>query len=198
MDRSRVTGLVLAGGRGTRMGSRDKGLQAFAGEPLVAHAIRRLGAQVGPLVVSARSLERYAAFGWPVVADLTADQAGPLAGIQAGLAVCETAYLVVVPCDAPFFPLDLVERLAAALDDARDDPLDAVFAKTVARTHPVFCLMRRPVAAALDRHLAAGGRSVTGWLHTLRVAAVSFADEAAFRNLNTLEDLDAASLSTRD
>jgi molybdopterin-guanine dinucleotide biosynthesis protein A len=195
IDLRHITGVVLAGGAGSRMGSVDKGLQPFRGEPLAAHVVRRLAPQVGTLIVSAnRNADRYAAFGAPVVADLGAAGAGPLAGLQAALRHCRTDYLVSVPCDAPFVPLDLVATLASAMDDdaldaARDTAVDVAFAATDVRTHPVFCLMRATVALSLDAYLASGGRAVHRWIATLRARAVSFADESAFRNFNTLDDL---------
>jgi molybdenum cofactor guanylyltransferase len=189
IDRSRITGLVLSGGLGTRMEAVDKGLVPFGGRPLAVHAVARLAPQVADVLVSAnRSLDRYASFGHRVVEDRVTGYAGPLAGIDAGLAACTTDHLVSVPVDAPFFPADLVASLAAAFDD----DTDAAVAITKARTHPVFCLMRTAVSADLARHLAAGGRSVTGWLGGLRVRAVSFADESAFRNLNDPDALRAA------
>ena len=195
IDRSRITGLVLAGGRGTRMGSVDKGLELFDGRPLVSHALTRLATEVGTLLISAnRHRDRYEALGRDddaaVIADRFADHAGPLAGLEAGLAACSTDYLVAVPCDAPFFPLDLVSCLARAFDE--DDVIDVAVAHTAVRTHPVFCMTRRDVAPALARHIADGGRRMHGWLATMRVRPVSFADESAFRNLNTIDELRAA------
>lgn len=199
IDARQITGVVLAGGTGSRMGSVDKGLQSFHGEPLVAHVVRRLGPQVGTLIVSAnRNADRYAAFGASVVADVTDERAGPLAGLQAALRSCRTGYLVCVPCDAPFLPTTLVETLASAFVDSAVGPagsnaVDLTFAETDVRSHPVFCLMRTTIAPSLDVYLASGERAVHGWLATLRARAVSFADETAFRNLNTLDDLrDAA------
>ena len=190
IDRSQVTGLVLAGGRGTRMGSVDKGLEVLDGRSLVAHALARLRPQVSVLMISAnRHRDRYEALGATVVADRFADYPGPLAGLHAGLVACTTDHLVAVPCDAPFFPPDLVPRLAAAF---ADEDTDVAIVGTPARTHPVFCLMRRNATTALERYIEGGGRRVHDWLETMRVHTVSFADEAAFRNLNTSEELRAA------
>lgn len=187
IDRARITGLVLAGGRGTRMGSVDKGLQPFRGEALVVHALRRLSLQVGEVLVSAnRNHARYERFGHRVVGDLDDSFAGPLAGFEAGLAACTTDWLVSVPCDAPFFPDDLVVRLAAGLDDA-----GIAIARTNERAHPIFCLMR--VDAARRVPPAADGRvSVGGWVARGRAVEVRFDDEAAFANLNTIADIERA------
>jgi molybdopterin-guanine dinucleotide biosynthesis protein A len=196
IERSRITGLVLAGGRGVRMGAVDKGLEPFDGRPLVAHAIARLANQVGPIVLSANQhRDVYESFGHPVVADRIDGHAGPLAGIDAALAGCATDFLVVVPCDAPFFPLDLVAQLANAFTlKVNEGPADradieAAVACTSVRTHPVFCMVRRATSAALTAYLEAGRRSVAGWLASLQSREVSFADEEAFRNLNTPQDL---------
>ena len=111
-----ITGLVLCGGRGTRMGGVDKGLQNHHGIPLALHALLRLQPQVGQVMLNAnRNLAAYESFGVQVWPDPMADHPGPLAGWLAGLEHCETPYMVTVPCDSPHFPLDLVPRLAQAL-----------------------------------------------------------------------------------
>jgi molybdopterin-guanine dinucleotide biosynthesis protein A len=182
--REHITGLVLAGGRGTRMGGADKGLQLHRGRPLAAAALARLAPQVGALMVSAnRHLSDYAALGAQVVADTVADQPGPLAGMLAGLEQAQTEWLAVVPCDVPGFPLDLVDRLAAAVGDT---PLAVANAE---RRHPVFCLLNRSLRAALARDLAAGQRRVNDWTLAQGAVEVHFDDEAAFANLNTLAQL---------
>jgi molybdopterin-guanine dinucleotide biosynthesis protein A len=182
-----ITGLVLAGGQGTRMGGRDKGLQRWRGEPLAHHALRRLRPQVGHLALSAnRHLDDYRALGVPVWPDTVPGFAGPLAGWLAALQHCETPWLVSVPCDTPDFPCDLVARLAAAVEN---EAAEIAIAVTVARRHPVFCLMARSVADSLHASLQAGQRKVLDWTAGHRRAVVTFDDEAAFRNLNTLADL---------
>jgi molybdopterin-guanine dinucleotide biosynthesis protein A len=179
-----ITGLVLAGGRGTRMGGADKGLQRHRGQPLAASALARLAPQVGTLLVSAnRQWDDYAALGVPVVADSVPDQPGPLAGLLAGLEHMQTEWLAAVPCDVPEFPLDLVERLAAAVGTVQ---LAVAFAQ---RRHPVFCLLHRSLRAALARDLAAGQRRVNDWTMAQGAVQVRFDDEAAFANLNTLAQL---------
>ena len=115
--REQITGLVLAGGRGSRMGGVDKGLQSYHGVPLALHALLRLAPQVGSAMINAnRNLAAYESFGVPVWPDALPDFAGPLAGFLAGLEHCETPYLVTLPCDSPLFPEDLVARLAQALE----------------------------------------------------------------------------------
>jgi molybdenum cofactor guanylyltransferase len=190
--RDAVTGIVLAGGQGRRMGSIDKGLVELDGRPMVEHVIGRLRPQVGALLINAnQNAERYAAFGAPVVADAIGGFAGPLAGLHAGLSQASTPYAVTVPCDSPFLPGDLVARLAAALE-AQDAEL--AVAKTFDQAHPVFALVQRRVLPHLAEFLASGGRKIDAWYASLVVAEAAFDDCAdAFRNINTRAELVAVS-----
>jgi molybdopterin-guanine dinucleotide biosynthesis protein A len=186
--RSEVTGIVLAGGQGSRMGGVDKGLQPFRGRPMVAHVLERLAPQVDAILVNAnRNVEAYAALGHRVIADEVTGFAGPLAGFERGLAHAATPLVVTVPCDSPFLPQDLVARLAGAL--AAHHAQLAV-AKTGDQAHPVFSLMRRDVHASLEAFLASRQRKIDRWYGALQVVEVSFDDEAeAFLNINTREEL---------
>jgi molybdopterin-guanine dinucleotide biosynthesis protein A len=188
-----ITGLILAGGRGTRMGSVDKGLVPLSGKPMVAHVIERLGPQVGALMINAnQNHDTYAAYGLPVWPDALPDFAGPLAGLQTGLAHCSTPYLVTAPCDSPFLPLDLVARLAQARSAQDADLAVAVTgAGDTRQPHPVFCLARTALLPHLTAFLEGGGRKVDRWYCSLKVAEVLFEDEAAFRNINTRDELRA-------
>ncbi len=183
-----ITGVILAGGQGSRMGGIDKGLQAFRGKPMVQHAIERLAPQVDELLINAnRNAEAYAGFGHRVVADEVEGFAGPLAGFERGLAHARGALVMTVPCDSPFLPADLVARLAAALD-AHDAEL--AVAKTGRQAHPVFSLMRRSVHASLVEFLGRGERKIDRWYAALAVVEVAFDDEPdAFLNINTLDEL---------
>ncbi|HMM54485.1 MAG TPA: molybdenum cofactor guanylyltransferase MobA [Candidatus Desulfobacillus sp.] len=184
-----ITGLILAGGRGRRMGGRDKGLLPFRGRPLAAAVAARLAPQVERLLISAnRNLDDYAAFGHAVVQDRVGGFAGPLAGLEAGLAACGTPLLLAAPCDTPFLPEDLASRLRAALEASTTE---IAVARTPAREHPAVCLVRREALAGLSAFLAAGGRRVAEWQAGLRRAAADFEDEAAFANFNTPEDFGA-------
>lgn len=191
IDISSITGLILAGGRGTRMGTVDKGLQLFRGKPMAAHAIERLAPQVGSLAINAnQNLETYRTLGYPVWPDTVEGFAGPLAGMQAGLAHCTTPYLVTSPCDSPFLPSDLVQRLGDALLAADAEVAVAVTGSGATRQpHPVFCLMKRSLLQNLETYLVQGGRKVDAWYASLRATEVLFEDETAFRNINTLEEL---------
>jgi molybdopterin-guanine dinucleotide biosynthesis protein A len=183
-----VTGLVLAGGQGSRMGGVDKGLAPFRGRPLVAHVIERLAPQVDEILVNAnRNPEAYAGFGHRVVADEIPGFAGPLAGFERGLAHARGKLVATVPCDSPFLPADLVSRLRAALEAAN---AEIAVAKTGVQSHPVFCLMRRGVHASLADFLASGQRKIDKWYAALAVVEVAFDDEPeAFANINTRDEL---------
>jgi molybdenum cofactor guanylyltransferase len=191
MDTNQITGLILAGGRGSRMGNVDKGLQMFRGAPMAMHVMLRLQPQVGPLLINAnQNMGPYEGFGVPVWPDQIADFAGPLAGLQTGLAHCETPYLVTVPCDSPFLPTDLVARLYADLIEWDADLAVAVTGEGgERRTQPVFCLMKSTLLAHLTAFLQDGGRKIDSWYASLNVIEVPFPDESAFRNINTVEEL---------
>jgi len=207
-----VTGLVLAGGRGSRMGGVDKGLQMLRGRPLVAHALERLRPQVDTLAINAnRHPEAYAAFGVPVWADALADYPGPLGGMLAGLVACHTEWLVTVPCDTPDFPTDLVARLLAAARAAgvhaampvtevadenesgrREAPADRPGRASDAnrpQPQPVFCLLHHSLRAPLEAALAAGERKIERFTRGQGQVLVPFGESEAFFNANTLDDL---------
>ncbi|MCP3706697.1 molybdenum cofactor guanylyltransferase MobA [Paraburkholderia sp. CNPSo 3274] len=191
-----ITGLVLAGGRGQRMGGADKGLQMLHGKPLAAHVLARLAPQVGALSISAnRNGDAYAALGAPwrasVLADTLPDFPGPLAGLLAGLRAAQTEWLLTAPCDSPWLPADLAVRLGHA---ALARPADIVTATTAnadgeVSLHPVFALVRTSLADDLAAYLAAGERKVRAWYARHTVAEVAFADERAFYNINSLQEL---------
>ncbi len=186
-----ITGLVLAGGRGSRMGGIDKGLQNHLGLPLAMHAVLRLGPQVGHLMINAnRNLGAYDAMGVPVWPDALADYPGPLAGFLAGLEHCETPYLVTVPCDTPNFPADLVARLAAALvAEEAQIAMAATLEDSQLQVQPVFCLLQAGLIESLVAFTHGGQRKIDRWTRQHRCATVVFDDADAFFNANTLEEL---------
>jgi molybdopterin molybdotransferase len=191
MNKESISGLILAGGRGTRMGHVDKGLQPFGGTTMVAHVLARLEPQVATVAINAnRNIDTYAACGVPVWPDDTPDYAGPLAGLQAGLRRCATTYLLTAPCDSPFLPADLAERL---LDGLRAQDADLAVAVTEEngrrQVHPVFCLLKASLEPVLSAYLDGGGRRMDGWYPQIRVTEVLFDDADAFRNINTLDEL---------
>lgn len=189
--RADVTGAILCGGRGRRMGGADKGLVEYAGRPLVLHAIERLAPQVATLVINAnRNLERYRAFAHDVVTDATADFDGPLAGLAAVAQASRTDWLASVPCDLPLLPEDLVARLASALDAQRDAAV--AIAVSEGRAHPVCALMHRRTALGIGAWLARGDHRVLAFMRDQGLVEVAFDDcPGTFRNLNTPDDLGA-------
>lgn len=202
VDTRDITGLILAGGRGSRMGGVDKGLQGFRGLPLALHALQRLAPQVGGVMLNAnRNLPAYEAFGAPVWPDGLADYAGPLAGILVGLQHCQTPWLLTVPCDTPLFPADLARRLAAVATTQGADiamaaaPEPQADGSTRLRKQPVFCLLHVSLLDSLQRFTLEGGRKVERWTDQHRHAIASFDqpgdDPLAFCNANTLAELHA-------
>ena len=185
-----ITGLVLAGGQGRRMGGVDKGLEPLRGRPMVEWVIERLAPQVDEVIVNANAnTDRYGAFGHRVVGDAIGGFAGPLAGLHAGLSAARHPLLVTVPCDSPFLPRDLVARLQDRLDR---DGCELAVAKTGDQPHPVFSLVRASVLPHLTAFLEGGGRKIDAWYATLKVAEVPFDDEVdAFSNINTRAELAA-------
>jgi molybdopterin-guanine dinucleotide biosynthesis protein A len=214
ISRASTIGLILAGGRGTRMGGRDKGLQLLHGRPLVEHVAQRLRPQVSRLLISAnRHVDQYARFADQVLTDATPDFPGPLAGILEGLYVLDSqalmhGALLVAPCDSPFVPLNLAQRLAQALEvthapiayactaspDATAPGTPATSAPSAdtpaaGRAHFVFALLRTGLAGDLATQLAQGERRVRTWYARHMAVQVPFADERAFYNVNSLQEL---------
>lgn len=187
---ARVTGVILAGGLGRRMGNIDKGLQLLDGRPLVGWVLERLAPQVGEVLINAnRNLHAYGALGHRVIADRIGEFAGPLAGLHVALAQAANEWVVSVPCDTPFLPQDLVARLSMPL---QDEQVDLSVARSAERVHPVICLARKRLLPHLAQFLETGGRKVDAWHKSLRAVEVLFADESAFRNVNTPDELHAA------
>jgi len=197
-----ITGLILAGGRGSRMGGVDKGLQNFNGIPLALHTLMRLGPQVETVMVNAnRNLSAYESFGASVWPDASADFAGPLSGFLVGLERAETPYLLTVPCDTPHLPLDLAERLANALVREGADIAMAAAPEvkpdgsTEVRAQPVFCLLKIELSESLVVFTHAGGRKIDAWTAQHKTVLVPFDaptdDPLAFANINTLTELQA-------
>ncbi len=197
-----ITAVILAGGRGSRMGGVDKGLQSFKGLPLALHTLQRLqvGGGVGEVMINAnRNLAAYESFGVPVWPDGLADYAGPLAGFLTGLERCETPYLLTVPCDTPLLPFDLAQRLAGALATQDADlamvsaPESGKNGQMQLRAQPVFCLLRTELLESLVRFTQAGGRKIDAWTAQHNTALVTFDqpgdDPQAFFNANTLIEL---------
>ena len=183
-----ITGLILAGGRGSRMGGVDKGLQPWRGQPLARQVLQRLRPQVGTVLLNAnRHVEVYRGWGLPVLTDAAPDEfSGPLAGFLAGLQACVTPYLLTAPCDSPLLPTDLAARLGTALlkSSAR-----IALPRAGGRLQPVFCLMETSLRDDLSAFLHSGGRKIEHWTAQHPTAIVDFDDTRAFENINTPDDL---------
>ncbi|KWF67905.1 molybdenum cofactor guanylyltransferase MobA [Burkholderia pseudomultivorans] len=193
-----IAGLLLAGGRATRMDGVDKGLQLLDDTPLALHVLRRLAPQVDELLISAnRHPDRYAELGAPfdarVVPDLTPDFPGPLAGLLAGMRAARAPLVACAPCDSPFLPADLVARLRTALDAQHADIAMAVSvdAQHTRAPQPTFALLRTSLADDLAARLAAGDRKVRAWYARHKTVEVEFRDERAFYNANSWQELAA-------
>ena len=189
---SGITGIILCGGRGRRLGGADKPLLPWCGRTLAARTAERLRPQVSALLISAnRNFDEYRLLA-PVVADELPPHQGPLAGIAAALRRCATPLALVCPGDAPLVPLDLAERLRAALEaQPADSGRLVAAAHDGERRHPLHCLLRVEAIGALDRHLAAGGRAAHGWLDSMDTVDVQFRScKAAFRSFNLRQDFE--------
>ncbi len=182
-----ITGVLLAGGQGRRMGGVDKGLQLLRGKPMAQHVIERFAPQVDELLINAnQNIEQYQSLGYRVIPDAIGGFVGPLAGLHRGLSEAAHPLVVTAPCDSPFLPLDLVEKLKAALDA---NGAELAVAKTGDQPHPVFSLCKTSVLPSLTAFLESGGRKIDLWYSQLKVVEVQFSDEEAFRNINTRQEL---------
>jgi molybdopterin-guanine dinucleotide biosynthesis protein A len=185
--RADITGVVLAGGRGQRMGGVDKGLMPLAGKPMVTHVLAALCPQVATIVVNAnRNLDQYAAFGYRVAADAIGDYYGPLAGMASAMEVATTNYVLTVPCDSPLMASDLVARLYQAL---AQEHAEIGVAHDGERMHPVFALLQRALLPSLQKYLQSGERKIDRWFARHNVAIAYFTDEPeTFINVNDPEE----------
>jgi molybdenum cofactor guanylyltransferase len=180
-----VTALTLAGGQGSRMGGADKGWVEWQGKALVEHVLAQLVPQSTQQLISAnRNLERYAQLGVPVVQDLRDGFAGPLAAIEAGLAVCETDWLLTCPVDTLNIPPDYAQRMLAVRPSV---------ASKAGRLQPVFMLIHKDSLPDLRAFLDAGERKVGLWAERQGLRHVSFDDQPnALLNLNDWQALQQA------
>lgn len=189
-----ISALILAGGRGSRLGGQDKGLIDLMGQPMIAHVLSVLRTQVHMVLVSAnRHIEEYQALGTPVVKDRLSDYQGPLAGIEAGLTVCPTPYLAIFPCDAPCLDRALLPMLYEEMERTNTDIVYAL-SRQGERLYPepTFALIRADMLSSLRRFLDAGNRKLLDWYQQADYAEVLFEDLRCFANANT--DLDLVQL----
>lgn len=184
-----ISAVILAGGLARRMNGADKGLQILQNRPLIAHIIERLSPQVGKIRINAnRNQQDYANLGFPVFSDELTDFQGPLSGMLTALKSAETDYVLFVPCDCPFLPLNLAEKLKSAVEN--NDVL-LTYATDGEREHPTFCLISRKLSTALEQYLANGERRMLQFMFEHNAVAVDFSEQKnAFLNFNTLTELD--------
>lgn len=187
----KITGIILAGGQGRRMGGVNKGLVEFKGRPMVDHAIERLKPQVDELLINAnQNVEEYKRLGHTVISDSVQGFAGPLAGLQSGMLAAHHELVATAPCDSPFLPRDMIARLK---NDLMAADAQLAVAVTGSQAQPVFCLCKKDLLPHLTAFLENGGRKIDAWYASLKVAEVDFSDEAeAFMNINTRQELEQA------
>lgn len=196
INADQITALILAGGRATRMGGLDKGLQCVAGQPMVAHIAQRIAPAVGAVWISAnRNLSEYSQFAERVLPDVCEDYAGPLAAWHAALTSCPSPWLLSLPCDNLDFPADLCQRLASAVTAYSTLSYACAYDGQELRQHPVFALLHRHHLRSLSTYLNSGQRRVLGWLQQMQAQAVLFEDNTRFENINTLEQLQQKNFS---
>ncbi len=182
-------GLILAGGRGRRVGGQDKGLMPYRGRPLVEWVLERLAPQVDEICISAnRNLDAYRRYGYPVLPDTLPEYPGPLAGLREGLAAVAAEWVLAVPCDVPNLPLDCAQRLLLA---AGARGCCAAYPRAGGADHYAVLLLHKRCAGALGAYLRDGGRSMHGFLDGVGAIAVEFGAAEAFANLNTPQDFEA-------
>lgn len=185
--RAALSGLILAGGAGRRVGGRDKGLLHWQGAPLVAHVVRRIAPQVGTLLISCnRNAAQYLTYAETVVPDSRPDYCGPLAGLEAASVKIRSEYVLVTPCDTPMVPQDLAARLFASLQ-AAGRGIDVCYAHDGRRAHYLCALLRSSSLASIGSFLDGGERAVHRWMDLHGTVAVDFSDAAdEFNNLNRI------------
>ncbi|MCI0399826.1 MAG: molybdenum cofactor guanylyltransferase [Gammaproteobacteria bacterium] len=185
-----VTGVILAGGRALRMGGRDKGLIELGGKPLVEYVITGLQPQVAEIIINAnRNRKRYATYGYPIIADMIDGYFGPLAGIASAMRAAKTPYISTAPCDSPFIPSDLVERLYRGI---KEKGAEIGVPHNGERLQPVFALLDRNLLSSVVAYLERGERKIDRWYEQHRLAVVDFSDQPdTFVNVNTPEEAEA-------
>lgn len=186
--RTHITGLVLAGGAGQRMGGQDKGLLDWRGRPLITHALEKFTPQVGSVLISCnRNIEQYAALGFPLVTDLRPDFQGPLAGLEAAIPMIQTEFLAICPCDTPGLPVDMIERLLQALEAERNREAQISYVYDGERDQFLCALLRTRCLTSLTGYLDSGHRTVRHWYRELNSVAVDFSGSGqCFQNINRL------------
>jgi molybdopterin-guanine dinucleotide biosynthesis protein A len=186
-DKESITGIILAGGAGNRVGGRDKGLIIWQGRPLIEHCVQRLAPQVSGLIISCnRNLDSYRQYSSQLVEDANSNYQGPLAGLVAAAEHVQTDLVLVAPCDVPQLPVDLVSRLLGGLNNDEFTNADVSYAKDDSHRHYLCALVRASALATLPGYLATGQRAVKHWYASLNTTSVDFSDcSDCFLNLNS-------------
>lgn len=188
MSKTPITGVILAGGLGTRLDGDDKGLVEINSRAMVSYVVERFAPQVDTLLINAnRNLERYREFGFQVIPDAIQDYPGPLAGIAAALASARSERIACAPCDCPFLPTDFVSQLENAMDTSG---AEVSYAVSNGQPQPVFAVIKRSLYDSLTDYVSEGGRKIMSWYRSLDAVAVDFGDdEVGFANINTNVEL---------
>ena len=183
-----ITAVILAGGRGTRMGGQDKGLVQLDGKPMIGHVISALVSQADSLIINAnRNLETYAAFGYPVIRDELEGFQGPLAGILCALDRIDSPYLLCVPCDVPGLPGDLARRLSTALQEQQGE---LAVVHDGEKLQPAFALIPTELRDDLRDYMQRGERRLRSWCREHRLALADYSDQPeSFANINDAGEL---------
>lgn len=183
-----ISAVILAGGKARRMNGADKGLQLLQNKPLISHVIERLQPQVIDISINAnRHHAEYAQWGFPVFSDELPDFQGPLSGMLTSLEQAKTDFVLFVPCDSPYFPQNLLEKLKSAV---KNDRTLIAYACDEEREHPVFCLMSVQLKEKLRHYLASGERRLLQFMKENGGISVKFTkEEGNFENFNTMDDL---------
>jgi len=186
--RPQVTGIVLAGGRGNRMGAIDKGLVNYRGKPMIASVLETLEQALDKIVISAnRNIDAYRKFGYPVTSDSTREFAGPLAGMQSGLALTTTPYAFIVPCDTPGINTEILLRL---FDRLGENASGLAVASINSKIEPVVLLLETNLLQSINSFIARGERKTGLWVQEQSGIPVDFSDHAEwFYNINRPEDM---------
>jgi molybdopterin-guanine dinucleotide biosynthesis protein A len=194
--RDQITGLVLAGGQGARLGGQDKGLVKLSGRPMIEHVLARLAPQVGRVLVNAnRNMESYTGYGYEVISDSHTGFQGPLAGMASGLQHATSKYLLCVPCDSPLLLTNLADRLLGACSQ---NAAKIAIPHDGNRTHPVFALIDCSLRESLEEYLAGGDRKIDRWMSQHPMVTVDFSDAVeSFSNINTEDDLNRTALTMK-
>ncbi len=189
LNKHNVTAVILAGGKGRRMDGKDKGLVELANRPLIEYVIDAIKPQVETIMLNAnRNLDQYSRYGYPVVSDTLLDYQGPLAGFICAMKSAATSHIATLPCDGPFVPGDLVERLISSL---MDNSAEIAVAHDGERMQPVYSLIPVTLSDSLDAFLESGERKIDLWYSQHRIALADFSDcPETFRNINTTEQRD--------